>query len=168
MIRMALGKLLDLDGRLPRYRGGWVYVVGTGNRAIYLGRTVKSVKTRLRQHVRTGEALGAVINQFWPEASDWWVEMYTLEDCYNLQPEDTPYEERIVSILDAELFMLHQLKPELNVNGNPNVFKDSFHGGGYVVTNISTEAGRWYWLEYRKGPFIEVETVADIEVGVDA
>ncbi len=150
MISMTIKDLIDTRTRLPESKTGWVYLVGTKDVPLYVGKTSRSVKARMREHLTVLGSLGLCVDHFWPESKTWVVRMYRVAELRDLQPTDTPPDKIIKSINDAERFVMRWFGPELNRNGSRHVHQSCFQPGRQppcVVTGIKSEVARWYWTE---------------------
>lgn len=118
MESLSLRELLNIKQRL----GNHIYVVwrlGTGHngkRCIYIGRTVRGVKTRIMEHVRNENDLGRYLCQ---NSNDISISIYEPRECMlAVENEIGPgWNPEFIGMATAEDCMIKTLAPLLNKVG---------------------------------------------------
>lgn len=81
---VAKGKLEDvLEGDIGEFNapGQHIYIVrDDAGEVLYVGKTIKPTRSRLRQHIETSSQLGATIKEYAPESYAWPVELLATKD----------------------------------------------------------------------------------------
>ncbi len=83
-----------------------IYVVSDGDVQLYVGMSERNIITRLQEHFEGYDSLGRLVRRNMPEAWDWWVTLFTVEDC------------RANSVRQAENKLIAELQPCLNIRDN--------------------------------------------------
>ncbi|MCP5096454.1 MAG: hypothetical protein GY943_12950 [Chloroflexi bacterium] len=103
--------------------GHVIYVVRDGRFIFYVGQSKRDVVTRFHEHLQKPSRLGQIIKINQPNSHHWDVEFYTLADCRPFIAQKSLFPMQAWEHFDmdmAEIGMIKQMKPIINLDFNPN------------------------------------------------